>query len=173
MLKNKKVLTIVSKDYDDLELWYPIIRLREANAQVVVAAEQTNTDYLGKNGLIVKSDISFKDVNIADFDALLIPGGWAPDYLRRLPEVLDFVKYMHQNNKVIGQICHAGWVLASANILKGVNVTSTPGIKDDLSNAGAIWHDVEAIRDGNIISARRPPDLPKYLPLIIQAIKEL
>ena len=173
MLKNKKVLTIVSKDYDDLELWYPIIRLREANATVVIAAELANTEYIGKSGLTVKSEVSFKDVNIADFDALLIPGGWAPDYLRRLPEVLDFVKYMNENNKVIGQICHAGWVLASANILKGVNVTSTPGIKDDLTNAGAIWHNVEAIRDGNIISARRPPDLPKYLPLIIEAIKEL
>lgn len=173
MLKNKKVLTIVSKDYDDLELWYPIIRLREANATVVIAAELANTEYIGKSGLTVKSEVSFKDVNIADFDALLIPGGWAPDYLRRLPEILDFVKYMNENNKVIGQICHAGWVLASANILKGVNVTSTPGIKDDLTNAGAIWHNVEAIRDGNIISARRPPDLPKYLPLIIEAIKEL
>ena len=92
--------------------------------------------------------------------------------LRRLPDVLNIVKTMHEDNKVIGQICHAGWVLASANILKGVNVTSTPGIKDDLTNAGAIWHNVEAIRDGNIISARRPPDLPYYLPLIIDALTE-
>ncbi|HHW80027.1 MAG TPA: type 1 glutamine amidotransferase [Acholeplasmataceae bacterium] len=173
MLKNKKVLTIVSKDYDDLELWYPILRLREAGAKVVVAAELNNTDYLGKYGLTIKSDIAFENVDITEYDALLIPGGWAPDYLRRLPIVLDFVKYMNENKRVIGQICHAGWVLASANILKGVNVTSTPGIKDDLINAGAIWHDTSAIRDGHIISARRPPDLPNYLPLIITAIKEL
>lgn len=172
MLKNKKILTIVSKDFDDLELWYPIIRLREAGATVNVAAEIANTTYVGKYGLDVESDLSFEEVNIKEYDAILIPGGWAPDYLRRLPIVLNFVKYMNDNNKIIGQICHAGWVLASANILKGINVTSTPGIKDDLINAGAIWHNVEAIKDGNIISARRPPDLPKYLPLIIDALKE-
>ena len=172
MLKDKLVLTIVSKDFDDLELWYPILRLREAGATVLVAGEIANHEYVGKYGLTVKSDLAFDKVEITNFDALLIPGGWAPDYLRRLPKVLDFVKHMDQNKKVIGQICHAGWVLASANVLKGVNVTSTPGIKDDLTNAGAIWHDVEAIRDGHIISARRPPDLPKYLPLIIEALKE-
>lgn len=172
MLKNKKVLTIVSKDYDDLELWYPIIRLREAGATVLVAAEKANETYVGKSGLLVESDLAFADVNPKKFDAILIPGGWSPDYLRRLPDVLNIVKTMHEDNKVIGQICHAGWVLASANILKGVNVTSTPGIKDDLTNAGAIWHNVEAIRDGNIISARRPPDLPYYLPLIIDALTE-
>ena len=172
MLKDKLVLTIVSKDFDDLELWYPILRLREAGATVLVAGELANHDYVGKYGLTVKSDLAFDKVEITNFDALLIPGGWAPDYLRRLPKVLDFVKHMNDNKKVIGQICHAGWVLASANVLKGVNVTSTPGIKDDLTNAGAIWHDVEAIRDGHIISARRPPDLPKYLPLIIEALKE-
>ena len=172
MLKDKLVLTIVSKDFDDLELWYPILRLRVAGATVLVAGELANHDYVGKYGLTVKSDLAFDKVEITNFDALLIPGGWAPDYLRRLPKVLDFVKHMNDNKKVIGQICHAGWVLASANVLKGVNVTSTPGIKDDLTNAGAIWHDVEAIRDGHIISARRPPDLPKYLPLIIEALKE-
>ena len=172
MFKDKLVLTIVSKDFDDLELWYPILRLREAGATVLVAGELANHDYVGKYGLTVKSDLAFDKVEITNFDALLIPGGWAPDYLRRLPKVLDFVKHMNENKKVIGQICHAGWVLASANVLKGVNVTSTPGIKDDLTNAGAIWHDVEAIRDGHIISARRPPDLPKYLPLIIEALKE-
>lgn len=172
MLKNKLVLTIVSKDFDDLELFYPILRLKEAGATVLVAGEKSNAEIKGKFGLTIKTDLSFKEVNISEFDALLIPGGWAPDYLRRLPEVLEFVKYMDKNKRVIGQICHAGWVLASANVLKGVNVTSTPGIKDDLTNAGAIWHDVEAIRDNHIISARRPPDLPKYLPLIIEALKE-
>src|SRR5690554_488669 len=172
MLKDKLVLTIVSKDFDDLELWYPILRLREAGATVLVAGEIANHEYVGKYGLTVKSDLAFDKVEITNFDALLIPGGWAPDYLRRLPKVLDFVRHMNDNKKIIGQICHAGWVLASANVLKGVNVTSTPGIKDDLTNAGAIWHDVEAIRDGHIISARRPPDLPKYLPLIIEALKE-
>lgn len=172
MLKGKKVLTIVSKDFDDLEMFYPMIRLREEKATVLVAAEKANTDYVGKYGLTIKSDLSFDEVNISEFDALLIPGGWAPDYLRRLPKVLDFVKYMDKEKRLIGIICHAGWVLASADILKGVNVTSTPGIKDDLTNAKAIWHNIEAIRDGHIISARRPPDLPYYLPLLIKALSE-
>ena len=118
MLKKKKVLTIVSKDYDDLELWYPIIRLREAGATVLVAAEKTNETYVGKSGLLVESDLAFADVNPKEFDAILIPGGWSPDYLRRLPDVLNIVKTMHEDNKVIGQSWHAGWVVASANILK-------------------------------------------------------
>ncbi|BCR35572.1 type 1 glutamine amidotransferase domain-containing protein [Mariniplasma anaerobium] len=170
MLEGKKVLTIVSKDYDDLEFFYPMIRLREEKATVLVAAEKAKTDYVGKYGLTIKSDLSFDDVNISEFDALLIPGGWAPDYLRRIPKVIDFVKYMNKEKRVIGIICHAGWVLASADILEGVNVTSTPGIKDDLTNAKAIWHNIEAIKDGHIISARRPPDLIYYLPLIIEVL---
>lgn len=172
MLKGKKVLTIVSKDFDDLEMYYPLIRLKEAGATSLVAGELKNEIYVGKNGLSVKSDLSFDEVDIKEFDALLIPGGWAPDYLRRLPKVIDFVKYMNDNKKIIGVICHAGWVLASANILKDVKMTSTPGIKDDLINAGANWKNISAIRDGHIISAQRPPDLVNYLPLIIEALKE-
>lgn len=173
MLQGKKVLTIVSKDFDDLELFYPLLRLKEAGATVEVAAELKEKDYVGKYGLTIKSDLSFNDVDITKYDALLIPGGWAPDYLRRLPKVIEFVKYMDKKKRIIGIICHAGWVLSSAGILEGVNVTSTPGIKDDLENAKAIWHNVEAIRDGHIISARRPPDLIYYLPLLIEALKAL
>ena len=171
MLEGKKVLTIVSKDFDDLELFYPLLRLKEAGATVKVAAELKDNDYIGKYGITIKSDLSFNDVDITEYDALLIPGGWAPDYLRRLPKVIEFVKYMDKEKRVIGIICHAGWVLASAGILEGVNVTSTPGIKDDLKNAKAIWHNTEAVRDGHIISARRPPDLIYYLPLLIEALK--
>src|SRR5690554_7504690 len=143
MLKDKLVLTIVSKDFDDLELWYPILRLREAGATVLVAGELANHDYVGKYGLTVKSDLAFDKVEITNFDALLIPGGWAPDYLRRLPKVLDFVKYLNEHKKIIGSICHAGWVLSSAGILKGVTLTSTPGIKDDMMYAGATWRSEE------------------------------
>lgn len=171
-LQGVKVLTLVSPDYDDLELFYPMIRLREEGAIVDVAGEVKHKIYQGKFGLKVESNLSFDEVEIQTYDGILIPGGWAPDYLRRLPKVLSFVQYMHKQKKVIGQICHAGWVLASAGILKGVHVTSTPGIKDDLINAGAIWHDVEAIASGHIISARRPPDLPHYLPLLIKALRK-
>lgn len=111
-------------------------------------------------------------MDISNYDGLLIPGGWAPDYLRRLDAVLEFVKYMDDHKKVIGQICHAGWVLSSADILKGKTVTSTPGIKHDLMHAGATWVDEPAVRDGHVVSGRRPPDLPQYLPLVIAALKE-
>lgn len=171
MLKDKKVLTIVSPDYDDLELWYPIIRLREAGAHVDIAAEVADKDYKGKYGLNVTSTHSFDDIDITQYDAYLIPGGWAPDYLRRIEKVLEFAQYMNEHNKVIGIICHAGWVLSSADILKGRTVTSTPGIKHDMMHAGATWIDVPAHADGNLISGRRPPDLHLYLPLLIDAIK--
>lgn len=172
MLENKRILTIVSADYDDLELWYPIIRLREAGAIVDIAAEVAQKDYRGKYGLSVTSTLSFDDVTIESYDALLIPGGWAPDYLRRIDKVLEFVKYMDAHSKVIGIICHAGWVLSSADILKGRTVTSTPGIKHDMMHAGATWVNEAAVADGNLISGRRPPDLHEYLPLLIDAIKK-
>lgn len=171
-LSGKRVLTIISDDFDDLELWYPILRLREAGAQVDIAAELSGTTYRGKYGLSVDSDLKFSDVDITRYDGLVIPGGWAPDYLRRLEPVLDFVKYMDTNKKVIGQICHAGWVLSSAGILSGKTVTSTPGIKHDLMYAGAHWVDEPAVRDGHVVSGRRPPDLPIYLPMLIEALKD-
>ena len=171
-LKNVKVLTIVSDDFDDLELWYPILRLQEAGATVDIAGEKKNHTYLGKYGLSVESNQSFSELDISDYDGILIPGGWAPDYLRRLEPVLEFVKYMDENNKVIGQICHAGWVLSSADILKGRHVTSTLGIKHDLMHAGAHWVNEAAVADDNLISGRRPPDLPVYLPLLIKALKD-
>ena len=171
-LENIKVLTVVSPDFDDLELWYPILRLREAGATVEVAGELEHHTYTGKYGLDVESDLAFDAVKIEDYDGILIPGGWAPDYLRRLDPVLDFVKYMDEHDRVIGQICHAGWVLSSADILKGRKVTSTPGIKHDLMHAGATWVNEAAIADGNLISGRRPPDLPVYLPLLMKALKD-
>ena len=148
-----------------------MIRLREAGAHVDVAGPEVAT-YQGKFGLFVDSNLSFKDVDITQYDAILIPGGWAPDLLRRFDEVLDFVRYMDKQHKVIGQICHAGWVLSSADILKGRTVTSTPGIKHDLMHAGATWVNEPAVRDNNLVSGRRPPDLPHYLPLLIEAISE-
>lgn len=171
-LKNKRVLTIVSNDFDDLEFFYPMIRLKEAGCEVIIAAEEANKDYKGKYGLHTKSDIAFEDVDITTFDGIIIPGGWAPDYLRRLPSVLSFVKYLDEHKKTIGIICHAGWVLSSAGILKGVTLTSTPGIKDDMMYAGATWLDTPVVSDGHIISARRPPDLPLYLPELIKSLKE-
>lgn len=171
-LTDKRILTVVSNDFDDLELWYPILRLREAGARVDIAGEVAGLTYQGKFGLSVVSDASFDTVDITQYDGIVIPGGWAPDYLRRLGPVLEFVRYMDAHQKVIGQICHAGWVLSSAGILAGKTVTSTPGIKHDLMYAGAHWVDEPAVRDGHVVSGRRPPDLPIYLPLLIEALKD-
>lgn len=162
-LQGKKVLQLVSNDFEDLELWYPVHRLREEGAHVILAGEKADHAYIGKYGVPAKSDVSFDDVDITSFDAILVPGGWSPDLLRRFDSVKDFVRYMDEQKRPIGQICHAGWVLISANILDGVNVTSTPGIKDDMENAGAIWHDEPVVVDGHIVSSRRPPDLPDYM----------
>ena len=148
----KRVLQLVSDDFEDLELWCPVMRLREAGVTVDLAAEKPGT-YHGKYGVPCEATISFKDVAAKDYDGILVPGGWAPDKLRRYPEILEFIKEMDANNKLIGQICHAGWVLASAGILKGRNVTSTPGIKDDMVNAGATWLDEAVVIDRNIVSA--------------------
>ena len=157
----KKILQLVSDDFEDLELWCPVMRLREAGIQVDLAAEKPGL-YHGKYGVPCEVNLSFKDVNSSDYDGVLVPGGWAPDKLRRFPEVLEILRSMNADGKLIGEICHAGWVLISAGILKGRKVTSTPGIKDDMENAGATWLDESCVIDGNIISARRPPDIPEY-----------
>ena len=170
-LSGKKVLTIVSKDYDDLEFHYPIIRLKEEDVEIVIASEKKGETIKGKYGLSTTSDIAFDDVKIEDYDGILIPGGWAPDYLRRFDAVLDFVKYLDQQERLIGIICHAGWVLSSADILKGRHVTSTPGIKHDLMHAGATWENAPAIVDGHIVSGRRPPDLHVYVPKLIEVLR--
>ncbi|MCA0972543.1 type 1 glutamine amidotransferase [Halobacillus litoralis] len=161
-LEGKKVIALVSKDFEDLELWYPVLRLQEEGATVHLVGEKAGEEYQGKYGVPATSDYAFDDVNPADYDGILVPGGWSPDKLRRYDQVIDMVKHMDEHKKPIGQICHAGWVLISADILKGRKVTSTPGIKDDMTNAGATWIDEAVVEDGHIVSARRPPDLPPY-----------
>ena len=161
-LQGKKVIQFVEHEFEDLELWYPVLRLREEGAEVHIVGPKANETYMGKYGVPIQSDLAFDDVSAADYNGVLVPGGWAPDKLRRYPELLQVVKEMHEAKKPIGQICHAGWVLISAKILQGVNVTSTPGIRDDMENAGAIWFDEAVVVDGHIVSSRRPPDLPPY-----------
>lgn len=169
-MKKKKILALVSNDFEDLELWYPVLRAREAGATVHLAGEKAGDKYKGKYGVPAVADVSYLDVDYKEYDGILVPGGWSPDYLRRIPRILEMVRYFHEQKKPIGEICHAGWVLISAGILKGVNVTSTPGIKDDMTNAGATWHDRPAIIDGHIISARRPPDLPEYMEAYLEVL---
>ena len=138
----KKILALIGEDFEDLELTYPVLRLREEGCQVDVVGDKAGFTYHGKYGVPFVSDYAFGDVDPADYDGLLVPGGWAPDKLRRYPEVLNIVRVINDAGKPIGEICHAGWVL---------------------TNAGAVWVDKASVVDGNIISARRPPDLPEYM----------
>ncbi|SFG09729.1 protease I [Planifilum fulgidum] len=161
-LKGKKVVCLVEADFEDLELWYPVMRLREEGAEVLLAGPERGAVYKGKYGVPATADLSFDELDPEEYDGLLIPGGWAPDKLRRDPRVLRTVRSLHEAGKPIGQICHAGWVLISARILQGKRVTSTPGIRDDMENAGARWVDEPVVVDGNLVSSRRPPDLPVY-----------
>ena len=169
MLKNKKVMIFAEDHYEDLELWYPKIRLIEEGASVVVAGTE-NKSYKGKNGYPLEADGRIKDYNAKDFDAVVIPGGWAPDRLRRYNEVLDFVRQMHKSEKVIASICHGAWVLASAGIIKGKKLTCVSAIKDDIINAGAQYLDRDVVVDGNIITSRMPSDLPSFCREIIKAL---
>lgn len=161
-LQDKKIIALVSDDFEDLELWYPVLRLQEEGATVHLVGEKADHKHIGKYGVPATSEKSFSDIDPDDYDGLLVPGGWSPDKLRRYDKVIEIVRHMDDHEKPIGQICHAGWVLISAGILQGRTVTSTPGIKDDMTNAGATWVDEPVVTDGHIISARRPPDLPPY-----------
>ncbi|WP_078553329.1 type 1 glutamine amidotransferase domain-containing protein [Bacillus alkalicellulosilyticus] len=161
-LLQKKVIALVDHEFEDLELWYPVLRLQEEGATVHFVGPEKQTVYKGKYGVPVTTDFGFAEIHSKDYDGILVPGGWAPDKLRRYPEVISYITEMNEAKKPIGQICHAGWVLISAKILQGVKVTSTPGIKDDMENAGAIWIDEPVVIDGHIVSSRRPPDLPQY-----------
>lgn len=169
-LSNKKVIALVDHEFEDLELWYPVMRLQEEGATVHLVGPEAGEKYIGKYGVPSTADYAFADIKPADYDGILVPGGWAPDKLRRYPEVLAMVKYMEEHRKPIGQICHAGWVLISAKILQGKKVTSTPGIRDDMENAGAIWLDEPVVVDGHLISSRRPPDLPPYAKAFADAL---
>jgi len=169
-LTGRKALSFIHDDFEDLEYWYPVYRLREAGMVVETAGEVAGRIYHGKYGVPAAADLSFDQARSDDYDVLLVPGGWAPDKLRRFPAVLEITRAMNNSGKIIGQICHAGWVLISAGILDGKRVTSTPGIRDDMVNAGATWVDEAVVVDGNLVSSRRPPDLPAYLAALLDTL---
>jgi deglycase len=158
--------------YEDLEFWYPKIRMEEEGAEVVVIAPKAGEVYTGKYGLKAKSDTAIKDVKTDTFHALIIPGGYSPDKMRRHQEMVSFVKEMNKEGKPIAAICHAGWMLVSADIIKGKKVTGFFSIKDDMINAGAEWMDKEVVCDGNIITSRNPGDLPAFCREIIKNLED-
>ncbi len=166
----KKVLIFAGPLYEDLELWYPKIRLEEEGATTVVAGIGEKT-YQGKRGYPVTVDANVDQVEAPQFDGLVIPGGFAPDQLRRFDKVLQLTREIYQAGKPVAFICHAGWVPISAKILTGKRATSVRAIKDDMENAGVIWEDSPVVVDGNLISSRSPADLPQFCRALIQALE--
>ncbi|MGH7547436.1 MAG: type 1 glutamine amidotransferase domain-containing protein [Gemmatimonadales bacterium] len=170
-LKGKKVLFLAGPLYEDLELWYPKIRLEEEEATTTVAGLGERT-YQGKRGYPVTVDANVDQVDAAGFDGLVIPGGYAPDQLRRYDRVLQITREIYQAGKPLAFICHAGWVPISAKILKGKRATSVRAIKDDMENAGVIWQDAPVVVDGSLISSRTPADLPHFCRALITALHQ-
>jgi protease I len=170
-LKNKNIAFLIADLYEDLEFWYPYLRLKEEGAYTQIIGKERGK-YQGKNCLPAEADIGIGEASPEDYDALVIPGGYAPDHLRRTKEMIDFVGKMHNHGKIIAAICHAGWVLASAGIISDKKVTSFFSIKDDLVNAGADWMDREVVVDENIITSRNPGDLPAFCRAIIEEVSQ-
>lgn len=168
-IKGKRVAIFLEDLYEDLEFWYPYYRMQEAGAEVAVIAPQKGR-FTGKNGVPAEAELSIDAVRAEDFDCLIIPGGYSPDRMRRSPKMVEFTGAMHRAGKPVAAICHAGWMLASAGILKGRRATSFFAIRDDLVNAGAEWRDAEVVVDGNLITSRTPADLPAFCRAIIASL---
>jgi protease I len=160
-MQNKTVLAFLDDIYEDLELWYPKLRLEEAGYTLKCAATEIKT-FTGKHGYPAASDLLLKDANSKDFCGLLVPGGFMPDKLRRDAKVLSLTREFFEQGKLVAFICHGGWIPISAKILKGKRVTGSLGIKDDLENSGGIWVNEPAVVDGNLISSRTPKDLAAF-----------
>jgi protease I len=169
-LSTKRVAILAENLYEDLELWYPLLRLRGVGMEAQVVGTGSASTYNSKHGYPVGVDATADEVKAEDVDAVVVPGGYAPDRLRRYPAVLKLVREAFDQGKVVAAICHGGWVLVSAGILDGRTATSFFAIKDDMVNAGAEWVDEEVVQDGNLITSRTPADLPAFTDAIIAAI---
>lgn len=172
-LDGKRLLCFVGDIYEDLELWYPKLRLQEEGAHVTVAGPEEGVTYSGKHGYPCVADAAIADMEVEDFHGVLCPGGFMPDKLRRDPKVLRLVSGFHDQGKMVAAICHGGWIPISAKVYGGIRVTGSPGIKDDLENAGAIWEDAPVVVDRHFISSRHPNDLPHFCQAIIRLMREM
>lgn len=169
-LEGKNVAYLVEDQFEDLEFWVPVMRLQEEGAEVTVVGTGRMEEFQGKHGLTARPDTTTDEVEASDFDAVVIPGGWAPDKLRRHEGVKKLVRETYRQGKILGSICHAGWVLASAGIVEGHRATGSTGIKDDMENAGAAWVDESAFRDGDIVWGRVVKDIPNFCRELVDAI---
>jgi protease I len=166
----KRVAVLVEQKYEELEVWYPVYRLREAGCRVTLVGPEEGKVYPSKLGYPAKADAAAGSVSAADFDAVVVPGGWAPDYIRRSEAMLTLVRDAAAAGKPVASICHGPWVLCSAGCLKGRNATGVHSIKDDMVNAGATFVDQEVCVDGNVITSRKPDDLPAFMTEVLKAL---
>lgn len=171
-LNDKRIAVLAEDNYQELELWYPLLRMKEAGADVDVVGMPGVDVYRSKHDYPVEVDVSVDEVSPHEFDAIIIPGGYAPDLIRRHEAMLGFVRSVFDDGGIVAFICHAGWVPISAGIVEGRRVTSFFAIKDDLINAGAEWVDEEVVQDGNLISSRTPADLPAFCRTIIASLED-
>ncbi len=166
----QSVLLLVGDDYEDLELHYPRLRLREAGHVPVVIGALAKTKYRGKHGYPGVSDRAIDAVDANAFAGIVVPGGWMPDKLRRDPRVLDLVRAFDRANKLVASICHGGWICISAGIVRGKHYTGSLGIKDDLVNGGALFRDEAVVVDGHHVSSRHPDDLPQFMAAVLAVL---
>jgi protease I len=170
-LSGKKIVVLVAEGFEDLEYWVTVMRLREEGAEVVSVGPDLDPVY-GKNALQAQPDVTAGDVDASELDGVVIPGGWAPDKLRRYPEITGLVRAVYEGGKTVGIICHGGLVAISAGIVEGVSATGSLGIKDDLENAGATWVNKPAFREGNLVWGRVVPDIPAFCRELVAALAD-
>ena len=171
-LKGKRVAILAENLYQEMELWVPYYRMKEEGAEVRVVGAGGNRSYASKHGYPVTVDVQADVVSAVEFDAVIVPGGYAPDMMRRHDAMVKLVREAAQQGKVVAAICHAGWMLASADIIRGKKVTSFFSIKDDMVHAGGQWSDAEVVVDGNLITSRKPDDLPAFCRAIVGALSK-
>jgi protease I len=169
-LQGKKVAIMLEQEYQELEVWYPYYRLKEEGAAVTLVAPKARQTYNSKLGYPCTSDAAAGEVKAADFHAVVVPGGWSPDFMRRSEEMVRFIQEAARAKLVLAAICHGGWMLCCTDALRGRRATSFVAIKHDMINAGANWVDAEVVVDGNVVTSRKPSDLPAFCQAIIQAL---
>ena len=172
-LEGINVALLAEDDYQELEMWYPYLRLQEAGANVVVVGPEVR-EYNSKTGYPIEADVAAADVSADDFDAVIVPGGFAPDHMRLCRPMIDLITELDQRDQLVSSICHGGWMLVSAGVVAGHKITGYTPIKDDVVNAGGEWvEDSEVVVDGNVITSRTPPDLPAFAREIVAYLEKV